>query len=129
MRPNGRILWGLQWVLGLYFILVGIIHFVLPEGLPEPISWMYDLDQSLHVIAGSAEILGGLGLILPGLVKIAPQLTNLAALGLVLIMVGAVAWHLTRGEFLQIGGNLVLGTLLAYVAYARWKLLPLAGRA
>lgn len=46
MSGKGKVLWALQWVLGLYFIGVGITHFVLPDGFPDPISWMYDLSVS-----------------------------------------------------------------------------------
>ncbi len=75
-----KVLWVLQWVFGLYFLFVGINHFLLPDGLPSFIDWMYELSDTQHTIAGTAEILGGLGLILPGLTKILPRLTVLAAL-------------------------------------------------
>ena len=127
MQRRERTVWILQWVFGVYFVVVGVTHFIVPEGLPGPMSWMYDLDDSLHAVAGTAEILGGLGLILPGLTKILPWLTILAALGLVVVMLGAVIWHSTRGEITQIVTNLVIATVLGYVAYARWKLFPLRG--
>ena len=38
-----------------------------------------------------AEVLGAIGLILPGLLRIRPDLTPLAAVGLVIIMIGATA--------------------------------------
>lgn len=111
----------LRWVLGIYFIIVGVMHFIVPEGLPGPMSWMYDLSDTLHTVSGSAEILGGLGLILPGLTKIMPKLTVLAALGLVAVMLSAAVWHSSRGEGQQIAQNVVLAALMAYVAYTSWK--------
>lgn len=125
---HNRVLWVLQWIFGLYFIGVGISHFVVPEGLPELMSWMYELDDTVHAIAGTAEILGGLGLILPGLTGIRPELTVLAAAGLALVMVSAVVWHATRGEAASIGTNVLITAVMVYVAYGRWKLAPLAGR-
>ena len=122
------VLWALQVILGLYFIGVGVTHFIVPPGLPAPMAWMYELPPILHYISGIAEILGGLGLILPGVTKIQPRLTPLAAAGLVLVMVGAMVFHLTRGEFTSIVSNIVLGGLSAFVAYGRWKLRPIAGR-
>ena len=104
------------------------MHFIIPEGLPEVMSWMYDLDPTLHYLAGAAEILGGLGLILPGLTGVMPQLTPLAAAGLALIMVGAVIWHAGRGEVAQILNNVFVGAVMAYIAYGRWRLSPLDGR-
>lgn len=57
-----------------------------------------------------------------------PELTPLAALGLVPVMLGAAVWHAGREEFLNIGQNLLLAGVLAYLGYARWKLHPLAHR-
>ncbi|MEX0985490.1 MAG: DoxX family protein [Actinomycetota bacterium] len=127
MQRRERTLWILQWVFGVYFVVVGVTHLIVPEGLPGPMSWMYDLDGSVHAVAGTAEILGGVGLLLPGLTRILPWLTSFAALGLVLVMLGAVIWHSTRGEITQIITNIVIATVLGYVASARWKLFPLRG--
>jgi uncharacterized membrane protein len=120
-----RLLWGLQILLGLYFVAIGVMHFVVPDGLPDQMGWMYDLSTSLHVVAGVAEILGGLGLILPGLTRIRPELTVAAAAGLVVVMLAAAAWHLNRGEAPNIGINLVNAAVLAFIAYQRWRPYPL----
>lgn len=122
-----RLLWVLQIVFGLYFVSVGVMHFIVPEGLPGPMEWMYELSDPLHIVAGVAEILGGLGLILPGLTGIRPHLTVLAAVGLVIVMLGAAVWHLSRGEGTNIGLNLVNAAVLGFIAYGRWRLSPLAG--
>jgi uncharacterized membrane protein len=126
-KSNG-FLWAIQIIFGIYFIAIGIMHFVVPEGLPAPMEWMYDLSDTLHIVSGTAEILGGLGLILPGLTKIRPELTIYAALGLAIVMAGALIYHLTRGEVQNIVTNAVVGAIMAYLAYARWKLTPLEGR-
>ena len=125
MRTHHWILWVLQWVFGLYFIAIGILHFIVPDGLPDLMAWMYELNDTLHLISGTAEILGGLGLILPGLTGIRPELTIAAALGLLLVMLGAVIFHLPRGEVISIGNNVLNAAILAYIAYGRWKLAPL----
>ena len=121
-------LWVLQILLGLYFIFVGVLHFIIPPGLPAPMAWMYELSPTLHWISGTAEILGGLGLILPGIFKIQTRLTWLAAWGLVLVMIGAMVYHISRGETGNIVTNLVLLLLLAFVAYGRMRLRPLTDR-
>lgn len=125
---RNRVLWALQWIFGLYFIAIGVMHFVLPEGLPAQLDWMYDLDDTIHLISGTAEILGGLGLILPGLIRIQPMLTPIAALGLLVIMVAAMVWHLGREEYVNIGLNIVNAVALAYIAYGRARLEPIAPR-
>ncbi|MFP3882418.1 MAG: DoxX family protein [Actinomycetota bacterium] len=125
---HDRALWVLQWLFGVYFLAIGVMHFVVPEGLPTQLAWMYELSDTLHAVTGTAEILGGLGLILPSITRIRPELTPLAALGLVVIMVGAVVWHLGRDEMLNIGVNVVNAIILAYIAYGRWKLVPIEAR-
>ncbi len=121
-------LWIVQVVLALSFVGVGILHYVVPEGLPPNMAWMYDLPTEVHYASGTAEILGGLGLILPGVTGVATRLTPLAALGLIAVMGLAAIFHAGRGEFVNIGLNATLGVLAAFVAYGRWRLRPLAAR-
>jgi uncharacterized membrane protein len=122
------LLWILQVLVGIYFTLVGVMHFIVPPGLPAQMSWMYDLSPTLHYISGTAEILGGLGLVLPSLTRIKPVLTPLAGLGLTIVMILAIFYHLQRSETANIGFNVVLALLSAFVAYGRWKIVPLADR-
>jgi uncharacterized membrane protein len=122
------ILWILQVLLGIYFLFVGVNHFIVPPGLPGAMSWMYELSTGLHYFSGTAEVLAGLGLILPGLTKIQTRLTPLAGAGLVLVMIGAMVWHIQRGEVVNIFLNLILAVLAGFVAYGRWRLRPLADR-
>lgn len=127
LKSNG-FLWAIQIIFGIYFIAIGIMHFVVPDGLPAPMEWMYDLSDTLHYISGTAEILGGLGLILPGLTRINPALTVVAAAGLALVMVAAAVYHLGRGEAQNIVTNIVIAIVMIYLAYARLNLTPLEAR-
>jgi hypothetical protein len=122
-----RSLWGLQIVLGVYFTLVGIVHFVVPDGLPGPLSWMYDLPDALHVISGTADLLGGFGLILPGLSGIRPGPTVWAAAGLLIMLIAAAFWHLGRGDLGNVLINLAVAGLLGFLAYGRARRSPLPG--
>jgi uncharacterized membrane protein len=124
-----KALWAVQILLGVVFLGYGVAHFIVPAGLPAPMSWMYDLDSTVHAISGAAEILGGLGLILPGLTRIQTWLTPLAALGLVAVMILALLFHVTRGELTNVGFTAFFGLLAAFVAYGRWRLHPLPGKA
>ena len=123
-----RTAWVLQILLGVYFVVTGIIHLVVPEGLPEVMEWMYDLSTPLHWIAGLAEIAGGLGLVLPAATRTAPRLTPLAASALVLVMLSAAGWHATRGEARSIVGNLVVAALLVFVVHVRTRVHPIDAR-
>jgi uncharacterized membrane protein YphA (DoxX/SURF4 family) len=120
------LLWVLQVLLGIFFIFNGIQHFIVPPGLPEAFQWMYDLPTGLHIFSGTAELLAGLGLILPGVTKIQTRLTALAAAGLVIVMIGAIVFHIPRGEIPNAVQNLI--GLAAFVAYGRWRVRPLQDR-
>jgi uncharacterized membrane protein len=122
------LLWVLQILFGLYFFAIGVMHFIIPPNLPTPMAWMYELSTTLHFISGIAEIFGGLGLILPAITRIQTRLVPLAALGLLLVMVAAMIYHITRGEFTNIGFNFILALIMAFIAYGRWKLVPLRDR-
>ena len=63
-------------------------------------------------------MLGAIGLIVPWLTGIAPILTPLAAVGLALVMAGAVATHVRRKE--QFVPPLVLGIIAVVVAVLRF---------
>lgn len=123
---HNKILWVLQWIFGVYFIAIGVMHFIVPEGLPDLMSWMYELSDNLHTVAGIAEILGGIGLILPSLTGSRPVLTVWAAIGLMGLMLGAIIWHIGREEFANIGVNVVNLLVLGYIAYGRSRLAPIA---
>jgi uncharacterized membrane protein len=128
MGWKNTVLWVLQWLFGVYFVAIGVLHFIVPEGLPAPMEWMYDLSDTLHVVVGIAEILGGLGLILPSITRIQPQLTVYAAVGLMLVMVGAVVYHVDRGESQSVVTNVFIGAVMAFIAYGRLRLAPIPPR-
>jgi hypothetical protein len=47
-------------------------------------------------------------------------LAPLAAAGLVLLMVGAIVFHIRRREYPNVGFNAVLGLLAAFIAWGRF---------
>lgn len=122
------LLWILQIFFGLYFFAVGIMHFVLPPGLPAPMAWMYELSPLLHSISGIAEILGGLGLILPAVTRIQTRLVVWAALGLMVVMIAATIYHIPRGEYTNSVLTLINAAIMAFIAYGRARKAPLRDR-
>lgn len=122
------VLWILQILMGVFFIYVGTLHFTLPDNLPTTFGWMYELSNPVHLFSGTAEVLGGLGLILPAITRIRPQLVPLAAAGLVLLMVGAIVFHVTREEFTNVGANALWIAIGSFVAWARWRRYPISPR-
>lgn len=120
--------WVVQVGLGIYFVAIGVMHFAVPEGLPDQMSWMYDLPTWLHVASGVAEILGGLGLVLPAATRIRPKLTPVAAAGLGIVMVLAALWHVPRGEVSNVVFTLVMAGVLVWLARVRSRTHPIAPR-
>lgn len=87
------------------------------ERLQPMMGWVDTVPMPLVRLIGVLEVLGAAGLLLPPLTGIAPWLAIAAAIGLVLIQVGGIAVHLSRGEARQIGLNIVL---LAAAAATAW---------
>src|SRR5260370_19240576 len=72
-------------------------------------------------IIGSLEVLAAIGLILPSILRVAPLLTAAAAVGVVLLMIGAISTHVRRGEVNpRLSVNVVLLALALVVAWARF---------
>ena len=118
---NG-VLWVVQVLLGLLFIWAGGMKLVMP--IEQMQGGPVDFPGWFLRFIGVAELLGGIGVILPSLLKIKPGLTPLAALGLVIIMIGATATGMMTGEIVMALIPLAVGVLAAFVAYGRWRLVP-----
>ncbi|KRV48493.1 hypothetical protein AQ490_24785 [Wenjunlia vitaminophila] len=69
---------------------------------------------------GTLELLAAVGLILPAALDIAPVLVPLAAVGVVLLMIGAFVAHLRRHETQSLVVTAVLLALAAFVAWGRF---------
>ncbi|CAM3543070.1 DoxX family protein [Kibdelosporangium persicum] len=75
---------------------------------------------------GVLEVLAAAGLVLPAVLGIAPVLVALAAVGLALLMAGAMVFHLRRHESRQAVVTLSLLALAAFVAWGRFGPAPFA---
>ncbi|HLZ57324.1 MAG TPA: DoxX family protein [Ktedonosporobacter sp.] len=111
-------LWTLQVVLALMFLFVGGMKLLLPIALLRASMPLPLPDLFVRFIA-TAEVAGAFGLILPGLLRIRPMLTLLAALGLVLDMIGATAYNLISGQIGAAVTTVVLGLICLAIAYGR----------
>ena len=121
------VLWIVQGLVALAFLLAGVMKTFMPlEGLKKNMAWVGNVPAGLVRFIGIVEILGALGLVLPKLTKILPQLTIAAAIGLILVMVSAVVFHATRKEYSNIGTNIVLLLLAAFIAVGYLAWVPVA---
>jgi putative oxidoreductase len=123
------VLWVLQVLLAVFFLMTGIQKVMQPiSALAPMMGWVTAVPEGLVRFVGVAEVLGALGLVLPSLTKIQPRLTVWAAIGLVVVMVLAMVFHVTRGEFGNLVFNAVLAALAAVVAFGRSRIAPIVPR-
>lgn len=116
------ILWIVQILLAAAFGMFGFSKISQPmESLTGMMPWVTAVPALLVRFIGVAELAGAIGLVLPRLTGIQPRLTAWAGVGLALVMGLAAIFHITRGEFGNIGFNAVLLALAALVAWGRWK--------
>ncbi len=116
-------LWVVQVLLALVYLAAGGLKVVRPrEQLVASgrFDWMKDTSDAGVKAVGAVEVLGALGLILPELTGIAPILTPVAAVGLVVVQVGALRVHLARDERQPLPANVILLLLAAFVAVGRF---------
>ena len=120
-------LWILQILLALAFGMAGIMKVSQPiDKLETRMGWVKSVGPRGVRLIGSLEILGAIGLILPAVTGILPWLTPLAAACLALTMIGAMITHGRRGEYSQIGINVILLLLTLFVAYGRFVIIPVS---
>ncbi len=78
------------------------------EQLRPMMGWVDQVPMPVVRLIGTLEVLGALGLLLPPLTGTAVWLAVAAALGLVVVQVGGMVLHLSRGEVREIGLNIAL---------------------
>jgi hypothetical protein len=116
-------LWIAQGLLALVHLAAGGLKVVRPrEQLVTSgnFDWMKDSSDAGVKAVGLVEILGALGVILPWLTGIAPVLTPIAAIGLVVVQIGALRVHLVRDERRPLPANVLLLLLAAFAAVGRF---------
>ena len=116
------VLWIVAGLLALAFLAAG--GFKLTQSKQKlaasGMGWTEDFSAGMIKAIGGLEVLAAIGLILPPALKIAPVLAPLAALGLILIMIGAAITHARRKETPMIAINAVLLVLAVVVAWGRF---------
>ncbi len=117
----GIVLWVVAGLLALVFAAAGAMKLArTPEQLAEAgLGWARDFGTGPVKAIGALEVLAAVGLVVPPLVGVAPVLVGAAAVGLVLMMAGAIVVHARRSEVPLIAVNAVLLALAALVAWGR----------
>ncbi|MEU4741779.1 DoxX family protein [Actinosynnema sp. NPDC023658] len=89
--------------------------------------WVDDFSAGSVKAIGALEVLAAVGLVLPAVLGVAPVLVPLAALGLVIIMIGATVVRIRRNEVKLVVVDLVYLVLAAFVAWGRFVVEPFTG--
>jgi len=123
------VLWVVQILLSLFSLAAGWNHGLRPLAeMTQSSPWAADLPVALVRFIGFAELAAGVGLILPAATRIMPSLTPLAAIGLAIIIGLAIPFHIMRGETNVIGLHIVVVALCAFVAWGRFRRVPIRNR-
>jgi uncharacterized membrane protein YphA (DoxX/SURF4 family) len=115
------VLWIIAGVLALAFLAAGLTKLTQPKDkLAANMAWVEDFSPGAVKAIGGLEVLAAIGLILPAALDVITVLVPLAAVGLVVLMVGAAVTHGRRKETPMIAINLVLLVLAAVVVWGRF---------
>ncbi|MFC8131183.1 DoxX family protein [Streptomyces sp. NPDC057302] len=110
--------WIVAGLLSLFYLYGGGVMLVRSrEQLLPMMAWVDSTPMPAVRAIGLVEVLGAIGLILPPLTGIAPWLALVAAIGFVVLQIGATRVHLSRGDR-RIALNL---TLLLTACLAVWQ--------
>jgi nitrate reductase gamma subunit len=117
----GTIITVMQVVLGLAFAVGGVLRLTRPYAkytqLPGQ-GWAKDFQPEHIRLIGVLEVCVAVGLLVPLFWHALPMLTPLAAVGMALVMSGAMVTHLRRLEYWNMVGNLLVFLVPAlFVAY------------
>jgi len=115
-------LWICAGLLAAVLFFAGTVKLVVPQerlAAAPGGRWTGDVSVGFVTFLGVVELLGAVGLILPAVLDIAPILVPLAAIGVVLLMTGAMVTHARRGETKAVFANVFYLLLAAFVAWGR----------
>ncbi|WP_040686140.1 DoxX family protein [Nocardia vinacea] len=109
--------WITAGLLALFYLYAGALKITRNRDRLRPMmAWVDRIPLPAVRTVGALEVLGALGLILPPLTGLAPWLAVAAAIGFVLLQLGAIPVHLSGGDR-RVALNM---TLLLIAAVTVW---------
>ena len=120
------LLWVLQVLLALAFFAHGCLFLFPPAAMVDQMN--ASLPRWFQLFLGVAEVLAAIGLTLPGLTRIQPWLVSCAAAGVMIVMICATVFHSMRGEVSSAITTAGLLAMASFVAYTRWRVVPIRPR-
>jgi len=119
------VLWVLQVLLAAAFFAHGMLFLTPPANMVEALSVF---PRPFQIFLGTAEVLAAIGLTLPGITHILPWLVPSAAAGVMIVMISATIFHVSRGEVSSAITTAILLVIATFIAYMRWKVMPIVTR-
>lgn len=120
------VLWVLQVLLAATFVAHGLLLLTPPPEIAAQMNTA--LPRWFQLSLGVAEVLAAVGLTLPALTRIMPWLVTWSAGGIMIVMVSATIYHVARGEMSSAAITLVLLATATFVAYTRYRIMPIRAR-
>ena len=120
------VLWILQLLLAAAFFAHGLLFLTPPPDIAALMN--ASLPRWFQLFLGVAEVLAAVGLILPGVTRVLPWLVTWAAVGIMIVMVSATILHVVRNEISSAVVTFLLLGMATFVAYARYRVLPIRAR-
>lgn len=121
------LVWVLQICLAAAFLAHGLLFLFPPAEMVEQMN--ASLPRWFQVFLGVVEVLAAVGLTLPGITRVYPRLVVWAAVGVMVVLVSATVFHLVRGEISSAVITTVLLAVATFVAYMRYRVMPIRSRA
>lgn len=117
-------LWIVAGLLAVVYVGSGALKVILSKeriaATGPAAGWVEDFRPRSVKAIGVLEVLGGLGLVLPAVLGVAPEVVPVAALGLAMVMVGAVVTRISRREYKFALVDLTYLLLICFVAWGRF---------
>lgn len=116
MKVLNPILWILQVLTGLLFLYSGYLKLFTPIAQQAAMyPWTGQVAPAFLRFMGIIDLLGGIGILIP-------FLSIYAASGIVLLMISASVFHISRGESSVIGFNIAIALVAAFIVWGRKRL-------
>jgi uncharacterized membrane protein YphA (DoxX/SURF4 family) len=119
------LLWVLQILTALLYASSGVMKVFLFDKISKDVPSFGALPRPLWTALGILELLGAIALILPGLLHSHTNLVILAAIVLCVESLLFIWVHMKYTEKTPILMSVVLGMIMAFLAYGRFALAPL----
>jgi hypothetical protein len=119
------LLWVLQALTALVYAASGVMKVFMFDEVSKDVPSFGALPQEAWMALGIVELVCVVGLIAPSALRWRPKLTVLAAAVLAIESLVFIGVHVKYGEAGPIVMSLVLGLLMAFIAYGRGVLCPI----